>query len=58
MRHRLRSRPPRDPEPRSQTSEAGDAAAFYERLGYRQTDRRVDRDGRTIIAFDHIPGER
>ncbi len=40
------------------TSEAGDAAAFYEGLGYRQTDRRVDRDGTPIIQFDHIPGER
>lgn len=40
------------------TSEAGNAGAFYDRLGYRQTDRRFDRDGMPIIQFDHIPGER
>lgn len=38
------------------TREAGDAAEFYRRLGYRQTDRRLDRDGTPIVQFDRVPG--
>lgn len=38
------------------TREAGGAADFYRRLGYRQTAQRLDHDGTSIIQFDHIPG--
>ena len=39
------------------TGADGGAPDFYRRLGWRETVRRSDRDGREIIQFDHVVGE-
>lgn len=36
----------------------GGALEFYRRLGWRETDRRLDRDGCPIVQLDRVPGAR
>ncbi|NNM47847.1 GNAT family N-acetyltransferase [Knoellia koreensis] len=40
------------------TLETGGATGFYRRLGYVETDRRINRDGEAVVQFDRHLGEK